>query len=74
MFNLVGADIMAWFNEMPKVHKVQEFTASQLKETRAKTIDQFYAAKACACCRAQTQDGEFYESVHWVVQNLTYVR
>ncbi|KAI8904535.1 hypothetical protein DFJ77DRAFT_480554 [Powellomyces hirtus] len=63
VFNLVGADVESWFNEMPKVQRAIQFTPSQLqpdvrtRSTRnARTIDQFYVAKHCLICHDLTYE------------------
>ena len=57
VFNLIGVDIMAWYNEMPKVQRAIEFTDSQIKQSKIRTIDQYYAVKHCVCCKKETQNG-----------------
>ncbi|KNC96642.1 DNA polymerase (pol2) [Spizellomyces punctatus DAOM BR117] len=64
VFALVGADVESWFNEMPKVQRAIQFTASQmrpelqqqLRNGPGQTIDQYYVAKHCLVCHELTHN------------------
>ncbi|RUS18701.1 hypothetical protein BC937DRAFT_88438 [Endogone sp. FLAS-F59071] len=63
VFNLVGADIKAWFNEMPRIQRATAFTATQqsrsggltFRQNNGRTIDQYYTSQHCLVCREVTE-------------------
>ncbi|KAJ3040197.1 DNA polymerase zeta [Rhizophlyctis rosea] len=66
IFNLVGADLERWFEEMPKVHRAIQFTTSQrdpgfqpegeraVRIGGGRTIDQYYVSQHCLVCHELT--------------------
>ena len=51
-FNLIGADLTGWFNQMPRRHFQYLRNASPVKRN---TISQYFQSNSCAACSAQTQ-------------------
>nr|KAJ3418661.1 hypothetical protein HK105_008010 [Polyrhizophydium stewartii] len=50
MFNLIGADVEKWFQEMPKIIRVGRYVEADQEHTaldRGRTIDQFYVSRHC---------------------------
>ncbi|OZJ05850.1 hypothetical protein BZG36_00882 [Bifiguratus adelaidae] len=58
IFNLVGADLKSWFDEMPRMQRAIAYTASQQDEAGqgssdiigGRTIDQYYMSRKCKIC------------------------
>ncbi|GES65350.1 DNA polymerase zeta catalytic subunit [Aspergillus terreus] len=60
IFNLVGANVRQWYDEMPKVQRIRrvEGTASSSatgRDTR-KTLESYMKASACIVCRTKLTD------------------
>ncbi|XP_074033298.1 DNA polymerase zeta catalytic subunit isoform X2 [Leptinotarsa decemlineata] len=54
-FNLIGADLHTWFNQMPR--KVTQYLSSSVSPKKKSTISQYFSTYTCACCGEQTQMG-----------------
>ncbi|CAH1173828.1 unnamed protein product [Phaedon cochleariae] len=54
-FNLIGADLNSWFNQMPR--KVTQNLAGSVSPKRKSTISQYFLTNSCAACGDQTQTG-----------------
>ncbi|XP_064212236.1 DNA polymerase zeta catalytic subunit isoform X2 [Tribolium castaneum] len=52
-FNLIGADLNAWFNQMPRKQFQYLRNASPVKKS---TISQYFVSNSCASCGEQTQN------------------
>jgi DNA polymerase zeta len=80
-FNLMGADVRGWFEEMPKPQKVENVekqperkeAASPLtarrrsaKKSSGLKIDQHFASNVCLVCETITTEGEpKFQSTFW---------
>jgi DNA polymerase zeta len=66
IFNLVGADVLQWYNEMPKYRRLRRIVAKEeeqqvgKKGKRAVTLDKWLSTGTLECmlCRKQIQPGE----------------
>jgi len=56
VFNLVGVDVRAWFNEMPRAYRSMYRLFPQT-DSRRLTIDQYYLSRHCPVCDALTVRG-----------------
>ncbi|KAJ3313338.1 DNA polymerase zeta [Boothiomyces sp. JEL0838] len=54
IFNIVGADVERWYNEMPKAHKAITYVPTD--STGKKTIDHFYLSNHCLLCNTLAED------------------
>lgn len=54
-FNLIGADLNKWFNEMPR--RVVQYLPTSSPTVKRNTISQYFMTTACASCGTQTQSG-----------------
>lgn len=67
IFNLVGADVRSWFDDMPKSLRVDQpdVTLSPRKNKKsdmvanAFKIDDHFTSSHCLICKALTPDGEY---------------
>ncbi|KAI8089385.1 putative DNA polymerase zeta catalytic subunit [Halteromyces radiatus] len=53
VFNLVGVDVKAWYDEMPRSRKAMALSMAQPREWNEKSnnrIDQYYASSHCIVC------------------------
>ncbi|KAL4942212.1 hypothetical protein BDV06DRAFT_192711 [Aspergillus oleicola] len=62
IFNLVGANVRQWYDEMPKVHRIRrvEGTNSLIPGARStiRTLESYMKASACIVCKAKLFDAE----------------
>ncbi|KAI9322888.1 hypothetical protein BX666DRAFT_1899270 [Dichotomocladium elegans] len=60
VFNLVGVDINAWYDEMPKQQKASALASARYPTREispaARRIDQYYASSHCVVCRCLTKN------------------
>ena len=72
IFNLVGADVRAWYDEMPKTITVDERDPLALSPrkrapvhaNRFKIDEHFQSARCLTCGRAASEDGRPYRVSH----------
>jgi DNA polymerase zeta len=69
IFNLVGADVQAWFDEMPKTQKVEAYASEGRSNpstpqkalgkpaSRNQKIDRVLASATCLVCDATSTEG-----------------
>ncbi|KAH9883644.1 DNA polymerase family B [Xylariomycetidae sp. FL2044] len=55
IFNLVGANVRQWYDEMPKVQRVRRVDVDAASITK-KTLESYMKAAACLVCRRKTED------------------
>ena len=61
IFNLVGANVRGWYEDMPKVNQKERFNIRDLKrESNTATLHSFMKSRLCTVCKRQeTDDGTF---------------
>ena len=63
IFNLVGANVKQWYDEMPKYQKVRrtEILAEESKQLilNKKTLESYLKASACVVCKRKLEEAEF---------------
>lgn len=82
IFNLVGANVRQWYDEMPKVQRIRRvdtsarFGGSELGVTR-KTLESYMRSSSCVVCRARLSDaatlvcGECLQQPHIALLDVT---
>ncbi|KAL4922232.1 hypothetical protein BDW62DRAFT_79917 [Aspergillus aurantiobrunneus] len=61
IFNLVGANVRQWYDEMPKVHRIRrvEGTTSLVGgKSSIRTLESYMKASTCVVCKAKLHDAE----------------
>ncbi|KAL4906856.1 hypothetical protein BDW74DRAFT_189968 [Aspergillus multicolor] len=61
IFNLVGANVRQWYDEMPKVHRIRrvEGTSSLVGgKSSVRTLESYMKASTCIVCKAKLYDAE----------------
>ena len=59
IFNLIGADLMNWYEKMPKVQKTIHFASQEAPDARpGRTLDQFYKSQHCIVCKGLSSNGK----------------
>ncbi|KAL4739108.1 hypothetical protein BDV11DRAFT_188358 [Aspergillus similis] len=61
IFNLVGANVRQWYDEMPKVHRIRrvEGTSSLAGgKSSIRTLESYMKASSCVVCKAKLYDAE----------------
>ncbi|KAL4971767.1 hypothetical protein BDW66DRAFT_164737 [Aspergillus desertorum] len=61
IFNLVGANVRQWYDEMPKVHRIRrvEGTSSLAGgKSSIRTLESYMKASSCVVCKAKLYDTE----------------
>ena len=53
IFNLVGANVRAWWEEMPKVQRVRTVTAGAAGGEGRKTLESYMGSSLCLVCRTK---------------------
>ncbi|KAI5243428.1 putative DNA polymerase zeta catalytic subunit [Aureobasidium subglaciale] len=53
IFNLVGANVRAWYDEMPKVQRVRFVGAGGASKVTHKTMESYMAISTCVVCRVK---------------------
>lgn len=65
IFNLVGANVRQWYDEMPKVQRIRRVDASALARPNSgsmfgaatkKTLESYMRSSSCVVCRAKLSD------------------
>jgi DNA polymerase zeta len=64
IFNLVGANVRQWYDEMPKVQRIRRVDASTLRPgsgalvaaSSRKTLESYMRSSACIICRSRLSD------------------
>ncbi|KAI0487698.1 DNA polymerase family B [Xylaria cf. heliscus] len=56
IFNLVGANVRQWYDEMPKVQRIHRVDRSHGKSIAKKTLESYMKAAACLVCGAKTKN------------------
>ena len=80
VFNLVGADVQAWYDEMPKTHKVDkgDTTLSLERHTPARKkggsalkfkIDDHFQSSLCVVCGKTTSGRKFCVETEVLILN-----
>jgi DNA polymerase zeta len=73
IFNLVGADVRGWYDEMPKTARADYTDPAMLspqKDTKDAgnlnrlKIDEHFRSSQCVVCRGLASDGIFIAAVH----------
>ncbi|PLB52421.1 DNA polymerase zeta, catalytic subunit [Aspergillus steynii IBT 23096] len=62
IFNLVGANVRSWYDEMPRFQRIRRVEGSAVasgsgKDAR-KTLESYMKSSTCIVCRAKLQDAE----------------
>ncbi|GLV38027.1 DNA polymerase zeta subunit 1 [Carabus blaptoides fortunei] len=55
-FTLIGADVLTWYNEMPR-RQLQQLPTEDSSNVKKSTISQYFATTSCAVCGQQSRDG-----------------
>ncbi|KAI1501642.1 DNA polymerase family B [Biscogniauxia marginata] len=58
IFNLVGANIRQWYDEMPKVQRIHRGDPAQGNALAKKTLESYMKAAACLVCNSKTSKNE----------------
>ncbi|KAI1311223.1 DNA polymerase family B [Xylaria venustula] len=56
IFNLVGANVRQWYDEMPKVRRIRRVDASYWNPFAKKTLESYMRAAACLACGKKTKN------------------
>lgn len=59
IFNLVGANVRQWYEEMPKIQRIRRIegaTSSAGKDARGKTLESYMKSSSCIVCRSKLDD------------------
>ncbi|THC91007.1 hypothetical protein EYZ11_009537 [Aspergillus tanneri] len=58
IFNLVGANVRQWYEEMPKIQRIRrvEGSAAFTRKDLKKTLESYMNSSTCIVCRAKLQD------------------
>ncbi|KAJ6114818.1 hypothetical protein N7486_000596 [Penicillium sp. IBT 16267x] len=58
IFNLVGANVRQWYDEMPKVQRIRRVDASNNQNTKImkRTLESYMRSSSCVICRAKLVD------------------
>jgi DNA polymerase zeta len=58
IFNLVGANVRNWYEDMPKPHREQLHIREASRPTTSSTIHSYMKSRVCAVCtREETDEG-----------------
>ncbi|KAL1870043.1 DNA polymerase zeta [Paecilomyces lecythidis] len=58
IFNLVGANVRQWYDEMPKFQRIRRVEGAITKDTK-KTLESYMKSSACVICREKLNDTDF---------------
>ncbi|KAL2868436.1 DNA-directed DNA polymerase zeta catalytic subunit REV3 [Aspergillus lucknowensis] len=62
IFNLVGANVRQWYDEMPKVHRIRRVEGATAvaggKNNSLRTLELYMKSSACIVCKAKLHDAE----------------
>ncbi|KAL4805530.1 hypothetical protein BDV18DRAFT_21030 [Aspergillus unguis] len=61
IFNLVGANIRQWYDEMPKIHRIRRVEGSSSLiggKSNIRTLESYMRASACIVCKTKLYDAE----------------
>ncbi|KAI1638034.1 DNA polymerase family B [Biscogniauxia mediterranea] len=58
IFNLVGANVRQWYDEMPKVQRLHRGDPAHGNALAKKTLESYMKAAACLICNAKTKKNE----------------
>ncbi|KAJ5998886.1 hypothetical protein N7451_006696 [Penicillium sp. IBT 35674x] len=56
IFNLVGANVRQWYDEMPKVQRIRRVEASKEMKVMKRTLESYMRSSSCVICRAKLVD------------------
>ncbi|KAI0454042.1 DNA polymerase family B [Xylaria acuta] len=56
IFNLVGANVRQWYDEMPKVQRIHRIDRAYANSLAKKTLESYMKAAACLVCGAKTKN------------------
>ncbi|KAJ5538291.1 hypothetical protein N7494_007770 [Penicillium frequentans] len=56
IFNLVGANVRQWYDEMPKVQRIRRVEASKETKVMKRTLESYMRSSSCVICRAKLID------------------
>ncbi|KAI1092110.1 hypothetical protein F5B19DRAFT_232728 [Rostrohypoxylon terebratum] len=54
IFNLMGANVRQWYDEMPKVQRIRRVDLTGKNPGARKTLESYMKAAACVCCGSRT--------------------
>ncbi|KAI1115535.1 DNA polymerase family B [Nemania sp. NC0429] len=58
IFNLVGANVRQWYDEMPKVQRIRRVAPASGSALAKKTLESYMKAAACLVCGVKTTNGD----------------
>lgn len=61
IFNLVGANVRQWYDEMPKVHRIRRVEGANSivgGKSSIRTLESYMKASTCIVCKAKLYDAE----------------
>lgn len=63
IFNLVGANVRQWYDEMPKFHRIRRIDTESLARSQElivskKTLESYMKSSACVVCREKLEEEE----------------
>ncbi|KAG6008829.1 hypothetical protein E4U21_003858 [Claviceps maximensis] len=56
IFNLVGANVRQWYDEMPKVQRIHQTAAYDVAASRKMTLESYMRSTHCLVCNAKFDD------------------
>jgi len=56
IFNLVGANVRQWYDEMPKVQRIRRLDTSKETKIMKRTLESYMRSSSCVICRAKLVD------------------
>ena len=61
IFNLVGANVRQWYDEMPKFQRIRRIDTESIKKSKEliiskKTLESYLKSSACVVCREKLED------------------
>ncbi|KAF7128823.1 hypothetical protein CNMCM5793_003732 [Aspergillus hiratsukae] len=59
IFNLVGANVRQWYEEMPKfqrIRRIEGATSAAGKDARGKTLESYMKSSSCIVCKSKLDD------------------
>ncbi|KAJ5639520.1 C4-type zinc-finger of DNA polymerase delta [Penicillium longicatenatum] len=56
IFNLVGANVRQWYDEMPKVQRIRRVDTSKETKIMKRTLESYMRSSSCVVCRAKLDD------------------
>lgn len=56
IFNLVGANVRQWYDEMPKIQRIRRIETGLPSDMNKKTLESYMRSLSCLICREKVED------------------